>query len=119
MSSLAEDLPDVFERLGRITLRRMFGGHGVYHDGSMFGLVVGGQLYLKVDTESLPVFTDRGLPPFEYLRKGRTVYLSYHEAPAEIFEDRHEAAWWGRLAWQAAVRSAAAPARKIRPKAAR
>ena len=33
-------LYEVFEDLGPIQAKRMFGGYGVYHDGLMFGLVV-------------------------------------------------------------------------------
>ena len=33
-------LHEVFEDLGPIQAKRMFGGYGIYHDGLMFGLVV-------------------------------------------------------------------------------
>lgn len=105
MSGLADSLPEVFEKLGRIQARRMFGGHGVYHDGRMFGLVTGDTLYFKVDAESASHFDAQNLPAFEYLRGEKTVRLSFRQAPAEVFEDRDEAARWGRIAWEAAVRS--------------
>jgi len=40
-------LKEVFEQLGPIRARKMFGGYGIYHDGVMFGLVADDTLYLK------------------------------------------------------------------------
>ena len=119
MSEFAHSLHEVFERLGRIETRRMFGGHGVYHEGRMFGLIAGNRLYLKADAESAAHFDRLQLPAFEYARDGKTMRMSYREAPAEVFEDREEAAIWGRRAWEAAMRSGQAqkkskPSRKPR-----
>lgn len=105
MSDFAEHLHEAFERFGHITLKRMFGGHGVFHDGRMFGLVLGDQLYLKADAQTVAAFEAKQLAPFEYLRQGKPTRLSYYQAPPEVFEDREEAAAWARLAWEAALRS--------------
>ena len=107
MSQFVESLHEVFERMGRIEPRRMFGGHGIYHDGRMFALVVNDTLYLKADADTLAEFEKRGLPAFGYEREGRRTEMSYRQAPEEIFEDREEAMRWGRLAWEAALRAAA------------
>lgn len=116
MSHFVESLHEVFELMGRIEARRMFGGHGIYHDGRMFALVVNDTLYLKADAHTLAEFEKRGLPAFGYEREGRRTEMSYRQAPEEIFEDREEAMRWGRLAWEAALR-AAAPKRARRPAA--
>jgi DNA transformation protein len=116
MSHFVESLHEVFERMGRIEARRMFGGHGIYHDGRMFALVIRDTLYLKADANTLVEFEQRGLPAFAYEREGRRMETSYRQAPEEIFEDREEAMRWGRLAWEAAMR-AAAPKRARRPAA--
>lgn len=124
MSEFADALHEVFERFGRISVRRMFGGYGIYHEERMFALVSGDRLYLKTDDISRPQFEAKRLPPFEYTRQGKTMATSYHEAPAEVFEDRDEAAAWARLAWAAVLRkkSAATPKKpkpKPKPKAAK
>jgi DNA transformation protein len=107
MSQFVESLHEVFEGMGRIEARRMFGGYGIYHDGRMFALVVGDTLYLKADADTLAEFEKRGLPDFGFEREGRRMETSYRQAPEEIFEDRKEAMRWGRLAWEAALRAAA------------
>ena len=109
---LAEELPKVFERFGRVSARRMFGGHGIFHEGRMFGLVSGERLYLKTDEESRAKFEAKGLVPFEYMRSGKLTPTSYVEAPPEIYEDREEAARWARLAWEAVLRKGGAAARQ-------
>lgn len=109
MSEFSDNLHEVFERFGRIAVRRMFGGHGVFHDGRMFALVAQERLYLKADAQSVAQFEALRLPAFEYLRQGKVARLLYHEAPAEVFEDRDEAARWARIAWDAVLRSGTLP----------
>ena len=109
MSEFSDNLHEVFDRFGRIAVRRMFGGHGVFHDGRMFGLVAQERLYLKADAQSVALFEALRLPAFEYLRKGNVARLGYYEAPAEVFEDRDEAARWARIAWDAVLRSGTPP----------
>ena len=110
--SLAEDLSGVFERFGRVSARRMFGGHGLFHEGRMFGLVSRERVYLKTDEENRAQFEAKGLAPFEYMRAGKLTPTSYVEAPPEIYEDREEAARWARLAWEAVLRKSGAAARQ-------
>jgi len=116
MSQFVQSLHEVFERMGRIEARRMFGGHGIYHDGRMFALVANDTLYLKADAHTLGEFEKRGLSAFGYEREGRRTEMSYRQAPEELFEDREEAARWGRMAWEAALRSGT-PKRARRPAA--
>ena len=52
MDEFVNYLHEVFKAFGPIHTRRMFGGHGVFHEGLMFGLVADGVLYLKADTET-------------------------------------------------------------------
>lgn len=105
MSGFVDYLHEVFEPFGRIRARRMFGGYGIYHDGIMFALVSGDTLYLKADDRTASLFETRSLPRFEYTRAGRTVGLSYYEAPEEIFDDPDEALAWARRAFDAALRA--------------
>ena len=104
MSGFTDHLHEVFGAFGPIKTRRMFGGHGVWHQGLMIGLVAGDTLYLKVDEQMRAQFAARGLGPFEYSRKGKTVALSYYRAPEEMLESPNEAVAWARLAYAAALR---------------
>jgi len=68
----------------------MFGGHGVFLDGVMFGLIAADELYLKVDDANRGMFADAGLEAFVYFSDGRSITMSYHRAP-DVLED------WERL----------------------
>lgn len=116
MSSFVDSLPECFEPFGRVEARRMFGGHGIFHQGRMIGLVARDTLYLKADGQTAGFFEALSLPPFTYLRQGREATLNYREAPVAFFEDRDAAALWAGRAWEAALRGKGTGAR-VRPKA--
>ena len=105
MSEYVEYLKEVFEQFGSVTIRKMFGGYGIYHNGLMFALVSDDMLYLKADEVNAGDFEKLGLGQFEYSKSGRTVKLSYYRAPDEIMEDREEAAVWARRSYEAALRA--------------
>jgi DNA transformation protein len=96
--------------LGPVTARRMFGGHGIFLHDLMFGLVAWDTLYFKVDAVNRPEFEHRGLEPFSYHARGRTMEMSYYEAPAEGLDDLELLCGWARDAYAAAQR-----ARQARP----
>lgn len=104
MSEFIAFLQELLERLGPITARRMFGGHGLYHEGIMFALVADNRLYLKADEVNRPDFQALGLGPFTFAMKGKEVSLSYWAAPESIFDDPQEAVRWARAASDAALR---------------
>ena len=104
-SGFVGSLNDVFAQFGAIDVRRMFGGYGVYRDGLMFALIVNDVLYLKSDEYSANTFTELGLPPFEYVKNGKAIQMSYYAAPEEIFDDPEQAKQWANRAFEAALRS--------------
>lgn len=113
MSQFAESLHDLFAGLGPVKIKRMFGGHGVWHDGLMCALVAADTLYLKADAQTAPHFDALALPAFSFRRGDKLMQTSYRQAPETVFEDRHEARTWTRRAFEAALRSAnARPARR-------
>jgi DNA transformation protein and related proteins len=83
----------------------MVGGHGIYYNDIMFGLLADNVLYLKADAESAVLFEDLGLGPFQYIKNGKSMNMSYFMAPADIYEDPSEAKVWAGHAYEAAVRS--------------
>lgn len=105
MSEFANYLIEVFAGFGNVTVKRMFGGQGLFHNNLMFGLVADDVLYLKADSQSAHRFTDRDLRAFEYDKKGKPVKMSYYLAPEEIFDDADEATAWATLAYAAAARA--------------
>ena len=106
MSEFTDYLSEVFERLGPVDVRSMFGGYGVFYEGLMFALVAEDDVYLKADAQNAGDFESRNLPAFEYGRKGKSVKMTYYRAPDEILDDRDAAADWARRSYAAAQRMA-------------
>jgi DNA transformation protein len=104
----AEFIHDLFQPFGAVSVRRMFGGAGLFADGVMFGLVSGGQIYLKVDATTVAGFEREQCEPFEYLTKnGKRALTSYWRLPDRLYDDADELAQWARQALAAARRGAA------------
>jgi DNA transformation protein len=56
MSDFIPFVQELLESWGTVSARRMFGGHGLYHEGLMFAIVMDNRLYLKVDALNRPDF---------------------------------------------------------------
>ncbi|TMS57043.1 TfoX/Sxy family protein [Imbroritus primus] len=102
-------------RVGPLTAKRMFGGHGLFYDGLMFGLVSDGQLYFKCDAATRAIFEAAGAQPFRYAKAQREVVMaSYWSAPESCLEDAAQMAAWAQRAVEAALRLANAEVRTRR-----
>ena len=118
-AGFAEMLQDVLAPLGRIAVRNMFGGGGVYCDGVIFGLVVDGEtLFLKADATTKAAFEAEGCGPFVYDGKGKPMTMTYWRMPERLLDEPDEMVEWARIALAVARRSAAAK-KPARPKAKR
>lgn len=111
----ADYLRETLTALGPVTVRRMFGGAGVFLDGLMFGLIADDALYLKADDGNRAAFEAEGLEPFAYERTGgHTTIMSYHRAPDRLLDEPEEMQAWAREAMAAAKRSSARTVKKGR-----
>ncbi len=100
-----DDLRERFSGLGPITIRRMFGGKGIYHNGLIVGVVVAHELLLKADAVSAPEFEAAGSQRWSYEGKRRPVAMPYWSIPDAALDDPDEMAVWARRAYEAAVRT--------------
>ncbi|MFG1395948.1 TfoX/Sxy family protein [Roseixanthobacter pseudopolyaromaticivorans] len=98
----ADDIRELFANFGPVDVRRMFGGAGVYADGAMFALEVGGELYLKVDEGFALDLGAGGSVPFSYEAKGRRTIMSYWKVPEAALDDGDDLAALARRALEIA-----------------
>jgi len=112
-ASYIEFLVEQLAPLGEITTRRMFGGHAMYCDGTVFALVASDALYLKVDDHNRADFEGSGMAAFHPFGDERMV-MQYYQAPPEIFEDVEALRRWGGGAVAAGRRGQAKKANKKR-----
>ena len=113
-----DDIQELFSAFGGVAVRRMFGGAGIYADGTMFALVADGVIYLKADELSTPAFERENLPPFTYETKdGRRGVMSYRRMPERLYDDPDELATWAHAALAAAQRTGVRAGKKAGKKA--
>jgi DNA transformation protein len=118
-----ESIRELFSTYGVVSVRRMFGGHGVFADGIMFALESGGELYLKADDLTVPKLAAENSEPFVYKARGREIALSYWKLPERLYDEPDDFAGFAREAFGAAQRAAGSKAKakpkiKMAPKAA-
>jgi DNA transformation protein len=114
--SLVALLQEHLEPLGRITLKRMFSGAGVYCDGVIFGLILRDTLHFKVDDGNRAAYAAEGMEPFSYRVKGKTRQIgAYWRVPERLFDEPDEMLEWARAALAAGRRARAKePAKRRR-----
>ncbi|MEL4072315.1 TfoX/Sxy family protein [Ochrobactrum sp. GPK 3] len=102
-----ETLRDLLQDFGPISIRRMFGGKGIYHQGLIFALVVRDELLFKADELTIPRFIDAGSVQWTYegRKGGDPIGMPYWSVPSEAFDDPEIMTEWARLAYEAALRS--------------
>jgi len=103
---------ELMQSLGVVVAKSMFGGHGIFLEGLMFGLIADGTLYLKADKETVSEFKEKGLQAFTYHKKGKEFRISYFQAPEEVLEDSEEMKTWANKAYTVAIRTASKKRKK-------
>ena len=107
----ADGLKELFEPLGAVAVKRMFGGAGVYAEGLCFAIEQDGEVFLKTDSLSQPSFAEAGSSPFIHFAKGKPMATSFWRLPAAAHEEADELRRWASLALEAARRAAEAKAK--------
>lgn len=113
--SIIRKLASGLTPLGVFRARPMFGGHGLYLDDLMFGLIYDARLYLKTDEESRTAFEREGSEPFVYDSGKGCVSTSYWLCPPAALKDATKLRAWVGRAHAAAQRVKS----KRRPRAGR
>lgn len=105
MTADLDYLAELFEPVGGVRIRRMFGGLGFFRDGLMFGIWQDDTIYLKADDATRPSFEAEGCGPFVYGSKnGRDTSLSYFRMPERLLDDTDELRDWALKAIDVAIR---------------
>ncbi|TPL82008.1 TfoX/Sxy family protein [Mesorhizobium sp. B2-3-13] len=102
-----ERIAEVFEGLGQVSIRKLFGGKGIYFDGVIVAIVLRGELLLKADEQSAPDFEAAGCRQWTYIgtRHGKLVAMPYWSIPDSAFDDPDEMTVWARRAYEAGRRA--------------
>jgi len=81
---------DKLSPIGDIRSRAMFGGYGIFYEGSMFALIAEDTLYFKVDESNRNMYEKAQSKPFPH-------GISYWEVPTEVLEENSMLRDWVNL----------------------
>jgi len=112
-NSFHDFVRELFQGLGPVEIKRMFGGAGGYRDGVMFLLLADDTIHIKIDDALKAELRAAGSGPFQWTpqsgpRKGETIDLGYWRLPEAALDDPEQAVMWGRKALTIARAKAAA-----------
>lgn len=115
-----DDLAALFAPVLAVSIKRMFGGYGIYGPEGIFAIAVEGSLFFKVDDASRAEWIAAGATPFRYEKKsGQQTVMSYFSLPEAAYDDPDLLRHWVKRAREAAWRAGADTEAKPRRKAAR
>ena len=72
--------------------RKMFGGYGLYSDGTFFGIIYQGRLYFKITPDTVSKYLAQGMTPFR--PNAKQTLKTYYEVPVDVVEDAERLATW-------------------------
>jgi DNA transformation protein len=98
---------DLFQAFGPITIRRFFGGEGIYTSEVMIGMVFDDLVYLTTDKETRKPFVAEKCKPFKFTKRstGEMVSTHWYAVPDRLYDDPEELARWARAALAVASNS--------------
>ncbi len=97
-----KDSMRLFEQLGRVKSRSMFGGFGIFIDDAMFALVVKDQLHIRADEQSSKTFQQQGYEPYVYKKRGFPVVTKYFALPDDSWDNPEQIITKAKAALEAA-----------------
>ena len=100
-------IEEVFKSVAPVTVKKFFGGTGVYSHGVIIGCVFDGDLLLKADSATAPQFEAAGCKQwgYEHNKTGKQVKMPYWSIPEDAYDDPDVMATWVKLALDAGMRA--------------
>ena len=99
-------IEEMFQAVGPITIKRMFGGKSIYVRGTIIAIQYQDEILLKADGSSASHFIEAGSRQWVYEGKnGKSAAMPYWSIPDDAFDDPDVMAKWVRLAFEAGLRA--------------
>jgi DNA transformation protein len=111
-----EFLEELYEPMGGVTVRAMFGGLGIFKDALIFGIAFDDALYLRADEATAVRFAAESATQFVYRgMKGREIEMPYYRLPDRLYDEPDEFIAWSEAAFGVAQRAAREKAQRKKP----
>ena len=86
---------------GEFETKKMFGGYGLFKDATMFAMLTGDSLRLRIDESNKPDFEAKGMKPLHSPAKKKG--MPYWEVPQNVLEDPNTLKNWALKAFEVAL----------------
>jgi DNA transformation protein len=87
---------DQLADLHGVTCRAMFGGFGLYHRETFFGIIHKSRLYFKVIPATITLYKAHSMKPFR--PNSKQTLKTYYEVPPDVLEDAEQLVIWANKA---------------------
>lgn len=96
-------IKEQLSEFGNFEIKKMFGGIGLFREGTMFGMIGNDTFRLKVDEANQDDYIEKGMKPYfnEKKKKG----MPYWEVPVEVIEDKIALKNWAQKAYEVALKA--------------
>jgi DNA transformation protein len=91
---------DLFNPLGRLTSKTLFGGNAILKNNITFAMVFDGSIYLKTNKNTVKKYLDLDSKPLSYKKNNKTINLRYYEIPIEVIDDEDQLMQWAIEAYE-------------------
>src|SRR5262245_30796851 len=100
-------ISDLFSGLGPVSIRKLFGGRGIYHEGVIVAIELRGEIMLKGDATLAAELERAGCTQWSYshAKSGKQVSMPYWTVPDGAMDDPDEMTVWARKSYEAGLRS--------------
>ena len=101
---------ELFAGLGDLTVKRLFGGSGLFSEGVILGAIMDETVYLKADAALIADLGVEGSTPWVYpcpsgATAGETIPMGDWSLPEAALDDSQEACDWARRALRVALQA--------------
>ena len=112
----AASAEDLFRPFAKVSVKKLFGGLGIYCEGLIFACVIRSEVFLRTDPTSEPAFEAAGSQKWNYVheKSKAKVAMPYWRLPEIAFDDEAELVRFSRMAFEAATRAKLAKPRAKR-----
>ena len=83
------------EGVSKVVTKRMFGGIGIYADGTFFAVIDNDTLFFKVDETLARRYRAKGMQPFMPI-PGAKPMTGYYQVPPDVLEDGATLVKWAK-----------------------
>ena len=91
--------------MGVVTMRKMMGGATLYLDGTIFAIMVDGELWMKSDAEADAIWDAVSPERFTVsFKDGKIDSMNYRRAPSDVYDDAEAMQKWVSVSVEAGRR---------------